>query len=123
MYPVALCTGVYGRPRSIAAWRCRSIERIRRADEERGAAFGIGMVLDDPKSASYRFWSKYAEAFPQNFRFVFRGGYWGKFLAPNVLARAGIKVWERTVTRALGPLLRLRLTAMKKTFDATAPQT
>lgn len=105
VYPVALCTAFTVDPehRRLAL---PLVERIRRADEERGAAFGIGMVLDDPKSASYRFWSKYAEAFPQNFRFVLRGGYWGKFLAPNVLARAGIKVWERTVTRALGPLLR-----------------
>jgi hypothetical protein len=82
------------------------IERLRRDDEERGIEFAIGMVLDDPSSISYRFWTKYAETFPQNFRFLFRGGYWVKFLGPRTLARASIKAWERLASRALGPLLR-----------------
>ena len=105
VYPVGMCTGFTVAPehRRLAL---PLIERLRRGGEERGMAFGIGMVLDDPKSASYRFWSKYAEAFPQNFRFVFRGGYWAKFLAPQVLAKAGIKAWERIASRAVGPLLR-----------------
>ena len=105
VYPVAMCTGFTVAPehRRLAL---PLIERLRRAGEERGLAFGIGMVLDDPKSASYRFWTKYADAFPQNFRFVFRGGYWAKFLAPHVLAQAGIEAWERIASRALGPLLR-----------------
>jgi hypothetical protein len=105
VYPVAMCTGFTVAPehRRLAL---PLIERLRRAGEERGLAFGIGMVLDDPNSASYRFWTKYADAFPQNFRFVFRGGYWGKFLAPHVLARAAIEAWERMASRALGPLLR-----------------
>ena len=105
VYPVAMCTGF-----TVAAEHRRMalplVERLRRAGEERGMAFGIGMVLDDRKSASYRFWTKYSEAFPQNFRFVFRGGYWAKFLAPDVVARAGIEAWERMASRALGPLLR-----------------
>jgi hypothetical protein len=103
---VALCTGFTVAPehRRLAL---PLIERLRRAGAERGVAFGIGMVLDNPKSASYRFWTKYADAFPQNFRFVFEGGYWAKFLSPHVLARAAIEGWERTASRAFGPLLRL----------------
>lgn len=105
VHPVVMCTGFTVAPehRRLAL---PLIERLRRAGEERGMAFGIGMVLDDQKSASYRFWTKYAEAFPRNFRFVISGGYWGKFLAPHVLARAGIEAWERMASRALGPLLR-----------------
>lgn len=83
------------------------IERLRRTNEERGDVFGIGLVLDDPSSASYRFWTKYAETFPKSFRFVFRGGYLAKFLRPDVLARAGIMAWERMASRVFGPLLRL----------------
>jgi hypothetical protein len=63
------------------------------------------MVIDEPESASFRFWKKYAEAFPHNFRFMFRGGYWGKMLAPRVLAKASIEAWERLANRALGPFI------------------
>jgi hypothetical protein len=83
------------------------IERLRRHNEERGIALTTGLILGDPTSISYRFWIKYAERFPQNFRFLFRGGYLAKFLSPPVLARAGINVWERLASRALGPVLRL----------------
>jgi hypothetical protein len=65
------------------------------------------VVLSDPTSISYRFWTKYAETFPQNFRFLFPIGYWVKVLAPQTMVRAGVKAWERTASRALGGLLRL----------------
>jgi hypothetical protein len=105
VYPVGMCTGFTVLPehRRVAL---PLIERLRRVSEERGIAFGVGMVLDDPKSVSFQFWNKYANAFPQNFRLLFRGGYWGKFLAPDVLARAGIQAWERLSSRVFGPLLR-----------------
>jgi hypothetical protein len=83
------------------------IERLRRHNEERGIALTTGLVLGDPRSISYQFWTKYAETFPQNFRFLFRGSFLAKFLSPRVLARAGINAWERLASRALGPLLRL----------------
>jgi Acetyltransferase (GNAT) domain len=105
VFPVAFFTGFTADPeyRGVAL---PLIERLRRDNEERGIAFGIGMVLDEPRSASYRFWTKYAEAFPQNFRLLFSGGYWAKFLGPHALARAGIQAWERLASRALGPLMR-----------------
>jgi hypothetical protein len=83
------------------------IERLRQHNEERGIALTTGLILGDPKSISYRFWIKYAETFPQNFRFLFRGGYLAKFLAPDIIAQAGINAWERLASRALGPLLGL----------------
>jgi hypothetical protein len=102
--PVAIYTGftVDADYRGVAL---ALIQRLRQDNEERGVAFGIGMVLDDPTSASYRFWTKYADAFPQNFRFIFNGGYWAKFLGPQALATAGIAAWERLASRMLGPLL------------------
>ncbi len=104
VFPIAIYTGF-----TVDADRRRLalplIERLREDNEERGVAFALGMVLDDPSSISYRFWTKYAQAFPQNFRFLFRGGYWAKFLGPSTLARAGIRTWERLASRALGPLL------------------
>jgi hypothetical protein len=105
-HQVSLYTGFSVEPSSRRA-ALPLIERLRRTNEERGDDFGIGMVLDDPTSASYRFWTKYAEAFPRSFRFVFRGGYLAKFLRPDVLARAGIMAWERVASRAFGPILRL----------------
>jgi hypothetical protein len=103
--PVAIYTGftVDADYRGVAL---ALIQRLRQDNEERGVAFGIGMVLDDPTSASYRFWTKYAEAFPQNFQFIFNGGYWAKFLGPEALATAGIAAWERLASRMFGPLLR-----------------
>jgi hypothetical protein len=105
VFPVSISTGftVDDAHRGVAL---PLIQRLRQDNEERGMAFGIGMVLDDPTSASYRFWTKYAQTFPQNFRIVFKGGFWAKFLEPHALARAGIKAWERIANRALGPLLR-----------------
>jgi hypothetical protein len=105
-YPVAMWTGFSVEPgnRRVAL---PLIERLRRANEERGIAFGIGMVLDDPTSASYQFWTKYADAFPNSFRFMFNGGYLAKFLRPDVVARAGIVAWERIASRITGPLLRM----------------
>jgi hypothetical protein len=83
------------------------IERLRRHNEERGIAFAVGMVPNDPTSISYRFWTKYAQTFPQKFRFLFRGSYWAKFLAPRPVARASIEAWQRLAGHALGPVLRL----------------
>ena len=105
-YPVAMWTGFSVEPgsRRIAL---PLIERLRRANEERGISFGIGMVLEDPTSPSFQFWTKYADAFPNSFRFVFNGGYLAKFLRPDVIARAGIAAWERIGSRISGPLLRL----------------
>jgi hypothetical protein len=104
VYPMALCTAFTVDPeqRRIAL---PLVERLRRGTAERGLAFAIGMILADPKSASYRFWSKYAETFPQNFRFMFGGGYWAKYLAPKVIARAGNSAWERMACRAAGPVV------------------
>ena len=81
------------------------VQHLRRCNEERGIAITIGMVLGDATSNSYRFWSKYAETFPENFRFLFRGSYLAKFLSPQVMAQSGIRAWERMASRALGPLL------------------
>jgi hypothetical protein len=83
------------------------VERIRRLHEERGIAFGIGGFASDQRSASYRFWSRYARAFPQKYHFLFRTGHWFKILAPSALGHAGITTWERLASRTLGHLLRL----------------
>jgi hypothetical protein len=104
-YPVSMWTGfsVEQEHRRLAL---PLIERLRRANEARGVAFGIGMVLDDPTSASYQFWTKYAGAFPKSFRFMFNGGYLAKFLRPDAMARAGIMAWERIASRMFGPIMR-----------------
>jgi hypothetical protein len=81
------------------------VQHLRRCNEERGIAITTGMVLGDTTSISYRFWTKYAESFPENFRFLFRGSYLAKFLSPQIMAQSGIRAWERMVSRALGPLL------------------
>ena len=104
VYKVGMCTGFTVDP-EYRRTALPLVEEMRRAGEERGMAFGIGMVLDDPKSASYQFWSKYSQAFPDKFRFIFGGGYWGKFLAPSVMARAGIEAWERAASRIFAPVL------------------
>ena len=80
------------------------VERLRRHSAERGIKFALGTVANDPTSPSHRFWTKYAEAFPQNLTFLFPVNYWGKVLAPLVLAKASVKPWERLASRALGPL-------------------
>ncbi len=81
------------------------VEDLRRRQEERGIAFSIGLVMADPSSIAYRFWTKYGETFPHKFRFLFRTGLWVKVLAADQLARAAIKGWERiasaTIARAL----------------------
>jgi hypothetical protein len=105
VFPVAISTG-FTVDETQPGVALALIQRLRQGSEERGAALGIGMVLDDPTSYSYRFWTKYAETFPQNFRIVFKGGFWAKFLAPHALARAGITAFERIANRTLGPLLR-----------------
>jgi hypothetical protein len=107
VHSIALCTFFTADPahRNVAL---PLIERLRRENEERGVSFATGMVLEDARSASFRFWSKYQQAFPQNFRLLFRGGYWAKFLEPRLLARASIEAWERTCARMLGPVLRMR---------------
>jgi Acetyltransferase (GNAT) domain len=104
-YPVSMWTGFSVEPqhRRLAL---PLIERLRRSNEARGIAFGIGMVLDDPTSASYQFWTKYAASFPKSFRFMFNGGYLAKFLRPDAMARAGIMAWERIASRMFGPIVR-----------------
>jgi len=81
------------------------VQHLRRCNEESGIAITTGMVLGDTTSISYRFWIKYAESFPENFRFLFCGSYLAKFLSPQIMAKAGIRAWERMVSRALGPAL------------------
>lgn len=105
-HPVMMWTGFSVEPgnRRVAL---PLIERMRRMTEARSIAFGVGMVLDNPASASYQFWTKYSDAFPKSFRFVFDGGYFAKFLHPNVVARAGIVTWERVASRVVGPLMSL----------------
>jgi hypothetical protein len=105
VHPVAMCTGFTVEPsnRRVAL---PLTERLRRLTEERGAAAGIGMVLGDPDSPSYRFWMKYAEAYPKTFRIVLKSGFWAKFLRPDVIARAGITRWERIASRVAGPVIR-----------------
>jgi len=106
VFPVALYTSLTVDPnhRHLAL---PMIEHLRRHSEERGIAFAIGMVPNDATSISYRFWTKYAQTFPQKFRFLFRGSYWAKFLVPSAVARASLEAWQRLAGRALGPLLRL----------------
>jgi hypothetical protein len=82
------------------------IERLRREHEESGVALAIGLILDDPTSSSYRFWTKYAQTFPRKFRVLLRGGYWAKYLAPHTLAKAAVNAWERQASRVLGPMMR-----------------
>lgn len=105
VHPVAMCGGFTVEPskRRVAL---PLTERLRRLTEERGAAAGIGLVLDDPTSPSFRFWMKFAEAYPKTFRIAFKGGIMAKFLRPESIARAGIARWERVASRTLGPLLR-----------------
>jgi hypothetical protein len=105
VFPVAICTGFSVDPEYRGA-ALPLIQRLRSDIEERGFAFGIGTVLDDPASASFRFWTKYATTFPQKFKFVFTTGYWAKFLGTRALARAGIGAWERMANRVFGPVLR-----------------
>jgi hypothetical protein len=83
------------------------VERLRRRDAERGISFSLSTVFRDPVTPSHRFWVKYAQAFPRNFRFLFPISYWAKWLAPHALVQAGIKPWERLTGRALQPLLPL----------------
>ena len=83
------------------------VERICRLHEERGIAFGIGGFASDQTSPSYRFWTRYARAFPQKYHFLFHTGHWFKILAPGALGRAGITAWERLASRTLGHLFRL----------------
>ena len=78
------------------------VERLRRHSAERGLVLSSARLLNDPTSPSHRFWTKYAEAFPQNLTFLFPVNYWGKVLAPLVLAKASVKPWERLASRALG---------------------
>jgi hypothetical protein len=119
-YPVSMYTGFSVEPahRRLAL---PLIERLRRANEARGVAFGIGMVLDDPRSASFQFWTKYADAFPNSFRFIFNGGYLAKFLRPDALARAGIMAWERISSRMFGPVVRLTPASVDPNVRAYRP--
>jgi hypothetical protein len=82
------------------------VREMRRQNEERGIEMTTGLVLGHVTSLSYLFWTKYAESFPQNFRFLFRGTYLAKFLSPDAIARAGLRLWERVASRALGPVIK-----------------
>jgi hypothetical protein len=104
--PTALVTGLTVDP-DHGRIALHLVERIRQLHEERGIAFGIGGFAGDRASASYRFWTQYARAFPQRQHFLFRTGHWFKILAPDALGRAGITAWERLASRTLGYLLRL----------------
>jgi GNAT superfamily N-acetyltransferase len=83
----------------------RLIEALRARHEELGLAFSLGVVSGDRSSLAYRFWSQYARAHPRNLRFLFRFGFWIKMLAPERVAEAAVKPWERRAIRLLGPLL------------------
>ncbi|MFL6798585.1 MAG: GNAT family N-acetyltransferase [Xanthobacteraceae bacterium] len=83
------------------------IEQLRRNHRDEELELAIGLILDPRTSLSYRFWTKYAETFPDDFRLLLRGSYWAKFLEPQVIAVTGVNAWERAASRALGPLLRI----------------
>ena len=85
----------------------RLIEEMRRRNEERGIGLTLGIILGDPQSISFQFWTKFAQTFPEKFKVVSRCRFLAKFLAPAVLARAGINASERLAARAIGPLLQL----------------
>lgn len=104
-HAIAMCTGFTVEPanRRVAL---PLTEKLRRINEEHGASASIGLVLDDPTSPSFRFWMKYAEAYPKSFRIVSKFGFLAKFLRPENIARAGIERWERIASRTVGPLLR-----------------
>ena len=83
------------------------VERLRRYNAERGITFALGLVVRDPTSPSYLFWTKYGQAFPRNLNLLFPLDCWVKVLAPQLLEQASIERWERLTIRALGPLLSL----------------
>ncbi len=84
------------------------MEQLRRCEEERGIALSIGVVMGDQTSPAYRFWTKYAQTFPQKLRFLFSTSLWVKLLAPQRIARASVKAWQRLASSTLAdPLLRL----------------
>ena len=64
VYPVGMCTGFTVAPehRRLAL---PLIERLRHAGEERGLAFGIGMVLDDPSRRLTAFGLSMLKPFPR----------------------------------------------------------
>jgi hypothetical protein len=83
------------------------VEEMQRRNGAQGVVLTLGLVLGDPQSSSFQFWSKFAQAFPSKFKFVGRGRFLAKFLSPSRLARAGINYTERLASRTLGPLLQL----------------
>jgi hypothetical protein len=103
-YPIALASGFTVDP-DHPGLALPLIDRLRRRDAERGISFALSTVFRDPMTPSHRFWLKYSQAFPRNFKFLFPISYWAKWLAPQMLARAGIKPWERLTGRALQPLV------------------
>jgi hypothetical protein len=104
--PTALITGLAVDP-DHGRIALHLVERIRLLHEEQGIAFGVGGFAADRASASYRFWTQYARAFPQRQQFLFRTGHWFKILAPDALGRAGISAWERLASRTVGNLFGL----------------
>ncbi|MFL6798581.1 MAG: GNAT family N-acetyltransferase [Xanthobacteraceae bacterium] len=83
------------------------VARLRRCNAERGISFALGLMTNDPASPSHVFWTKYGNAFPRNLRVLLPLDCWVKALAPQVVAHASIKHWERVAMRGLGPLFAL----------------
>ncbi|MCC6776914.1 MAG: hypothetical protein IT537_09805 [Hyphomicrobiales bacterium] len=80
------------------------VERMRRFNAERGIGLTLGIVVNDENSASRLFWTKYAQAFPQNLTFLFSLGQWVKPLAPGHMSKASVEPWQRLTAGTLGHL-------------------
>ena len=113
---------VYRGPGSPAYCVAELIERLRQHNEERRMS-PTGLILGDPSRSHIVSEIKYAETFPQNFRFLFRGGYPAEFLAPDIIAQAGINAWERLASRCAGAITWPASYGLTRTCDLTALQT
>jgi hypothetical protein len=80
------------------------VERLRSHNADRGITVAFGLVVTHKSSPSHLFWTRYAQAFPDNLSILFPLQQWVKALAPMQLARACIARWERLTMRALGPI-------------------
>lgn len=84
----------------------RLINTLRQRHLQEGLAFSLGFVSSDPRSFADRFWSKYAELYPRNLRFLSTMPTWVKVLNPSAFARAAIEPWERIAAHTFGILTR-----------------